>query len=210
MNSGQVNSGQVISGQVDGMAGSYVSGWAIALPYTRPCAIEITNENGQVVATGSAYLPRPDLVVLGHERTDFAFLIPVGDLDSHALLTVRAEGEELPGSPLQVGSGVFDGHMMMSNGYLIGWVSERTSQFPPPTVTIRDQDGELAGYAYPNVDKASQAFPPEPAQFTFEIPDRFYRKSTTHFSAAVGNHIFFRYAARWICMAPSMYSTPTG
>ena len=174
------------------MAGSYVSGWAIALPYTRPCSIEITDESGQVVASGSAYLPRPDLVVLGHERTDFAFLIPIGDLDSHTLLTVRANGEELPGSPLPVGSGVFDGHMAASNGYLIGWVSERASQVPPPTVTIRNQDGELAGYAYPNVDKASLARPLEPAQFTLEIPDRFYRKSTTHFTAAVGNHVFVR------------------
>lgn len=174
------------------MTGSNVSGWAIALPYTRPCTIEITNESGQLVAAGSADLPRPDLAVLGHERTDFAFLIPIDDLDSHTALIVRADGEELPGSPLQVGSGVFDGQMMVSGGYLIGWISERTSQFPPPAVTIRTQDGELAGHAYPNADKASAAPQPGPAQFMFEIPDRFYRKLTTRFLASVGGHVFAR------------------
>ncbi len=174
------------------MAGAYVGGWAIALPSRRPCAIEIINETGQVVASGSACLPRTDLAVLGHARTDFAFRIPVGDLDRHALLTVTADGEELPGSPLEVGPGVFDGHMTVSNGHLIGWVSERTAQFLPPTVTIRTQDGELAGHAYPNVGAAAQALPLEPAQFSFEIPDRCYRKSTTHFLAAVGARVFVR------------------
>ena len=183
---------RLISGHVDRMAGAYVSGWAIALPYTRPCTIEIANESGQVVASGEASLARPDLAAFGHERTNFAFLIPVADLDNHTLLTVRADGEELPGSPLKIGPGRFDGHMIVSGGHLIGWVSERTSQFLPPTVTIRTEDGALVGHACANANKASKPDLPEPAQFTFEIPDRFYRKSATCFVASVEDLVFAR------------------
>jgi len=179
----------VISGHVDEMAGAYVTGWAIALPYRRACEIEIINEKGVVVATGSASLPRPDLLALGHERTDFAFRIPIGDLDNHQLLTVRADGRELPGSPLTIGAGIFDGHMSVSQGYVTGWVSERKDRFAPPVVRIFDQDDRLLGLAYSKFSPKAQDGSLEPAQFSLEIPDWCYRKPANAFRAVVQDQL---------------------
>ena len=66
-----------VRGHVNGMAGAYVIGWAVTASGEGSCDISILNEEGAVVATGTAQRHRPDLVSLGMGRTDLAFRIPV-------------------------------------------------------------------------------------------------------------------------------------
>jgi hypothetical protein len=134
-----------VRGHVDTMEGSYIVGWAVAEPDTGNCAITITNPAGEVIAKGRASRHRQDLASLGLGRTTLAFRIAVTLPTEPVLLRIQANGEELPGSPLQLGPNQFDGHCYLEGTAITGWITERRAKFLPPHVTIIDQDGTEVG-----------------------------------------------------------------
>ena len=160
-----------VRGHVNGMAGSYVIGWAVTASGEGACDISILNEAGEVVATGTAQRHRPDLVSLGLGRTDLAFRIPVTVGVERRQLRVLADGVELRGSPLPTGAKLYDNDCTISNGRFSGWVTERVATFEPPWITIEDQHGAVVGQG-----RAEPAEPEDqfyaPARFLIDLEDR--------------------------------------
>ncbi len=160
-----------IRGQVDGMEGSYIVGWAVAEPDTGTCAITISDEAGNVVAKGRATRHRADLASLNLSRTSFAFRIPVRCTAERRVLHIRADGQELPHSPVTIGAGQFDGDATIEAGRVTGWVSERMAGFAPPEITVTDQHGRVVarGAARRDAGQADPLF--APARFSLELDD---------------------------------------
>ena len=96
-----------IRGHVDTMEGSYLTGWATSVPDTGNCAISVTDQEGKLLAKGRASRHRPDLATLGLGRTTFGYRIAVPLSEEPRLLRVLGNGEELVGSPVAVGPGLF-------------------------------------------------------------------------------------------------------
>jgi GT2 family glycosyltransferase/glycosyltransferase involved in cell wall biosynthesis len=134
-----------VIGHVDGMIGGYVIGWAVAEPDRGNCAIEITDANGEVIAKGRASRHRADLASLGLGRTTMSFRIAISNAPEPRSLHVLANGEALPGSPILVGTGTFDGDAQITAGNVTGWVTERVADAPPPLITVIDQHGVEVG-----------------------------------------------------------------
>ena len=111
-------------GRVDGFEGGYVNGWAKSAEAGGLCQIEIKDERGRLVASGHATRPRADLAKLGHG--DVAFRVAVLDIQNSKVLHVLADGIELPGSPVPVGPGYYDGHFAVINGMITGSVAEKS------------------------------------------------------------------------------------
>ncbi len=160
-----------VRGHVNGMAGSYVIGWAVTASGAGSCDISILNEDGAIVVTGTAQRHRPDLVSLGMGRTDFAFRIPVTLGAERRQWRVLADGVELRGSPLHTGPKLYDNDCTISNGRFSGWVTERLAAFEPPWITVQDQHGAVVGEA-----RAVPAEPDDPlygpAHFLIDLQDR--------------------------------------
>jgi GT2 family glycosyltransferase/glycosyltransferase involved in cell wall biosynthesis len=160
-----------VRGHVDGMVGAYVIGWAVSDADSGNCAIEILDPAGTVLAKGRASRHRDDLVSLGLGRTTMAFRIPVNIPAAPGLLRVLADGEELAGSPIKVGTGQFDGDAMVSAGAVSGWVTERFSDFPPPLITVVNQHGALVGKSRATRDPDETDKLAAAARFTVELAD---------------------------------------
>jgi GT2 family glycosyltransferase/glycosyltransferase involved in cell wall biosynthesis len=161
-----------IRGYVDGMQGSYISGWAVAEPDTGNCAIEIIDGQGKKIATGRASRHRADLASLGLGRTTLAFRIPVTNPAEPRMLHVFASGVELPGSPITTGAGQFEGAADVALGIVTGWVTERITGFEPPLVTVIDQHGAHVGQARAVIDPAEPDNFARVARFTITLHDR--------------------------------------
>jgi GT2 family glycosyltransferase/glycosyltransferase involved in cell wall biosynthesis len=134
-----------VLGRVDGMQGTYAVGWAVADPDTRNCVITVTTEDGNVIAKGRASLHRPDLASLQLGRTSMAFRMALPGCSEGKILHVLADGVELPGSPLEVGPGQYDGDCVIDRGAAKGWISERKPGFSEPMIQIVDQHGVVVG-----------------------------------------------------------------
>ena len=184
----------VTIGQVDLFHGSYLTGWAISASGKGISAIEITNEEGRVVGSGLAMLSRPDLAALGYDRNDFAFRVPVTDFGASSLLFVRADGIELGGSPVRVGSGIFDGQIAVSDGNILGWVVERKPKFSAPSIQIFDQYDQLIVSGASTVDKSGDDLLFAPARFRLRLPDICLGRSSIELRALAGAQVFARTA----------------
>ena len=161
-----------VRGHVNGMAGSYVIGWALAEPDHGNCEITVRDEAGDVLATGFAERPRADLASLGAGRTNLAFRIPVINPPTRRVLHVLADGVELPGSPFATGAGQYDKDCTVEDGAVIGWVTERVADFAPPMIQVVDQHGAVVGEAQ-SVQAADEPDPLYlPARFKVELADR--------------------------------------
>ncbi len=162
-----------VKGHVNGMSGCYVIGWALpATPDRGNCEISITDDAGIVLATGRASRHREDLTVLGVGRTTFAFRIAVDTGAGQRVLHVCADGEPLPGSPIAVGAGYYDGDCNLDRGALSGWISERFAGFEAPEITVVNQHGKIVGRG--QSAKAPAEFDPlcSPARFAFDLDDQ--------------------------------------
>nr|WP_295738671.1 glycosyltransferase [uncultured Acidocella sp.] len=154
-----------IRGHVDTMEGSYLTGWATSVPDTGNCAISVTDQEGKLLAKGRASRHRPDLATLGLGRTTFGYRIAVPLSEEPRLLRVLGNGEELVGSPVAVGPGLFDGLFSLEGDQLVGWVSERAPAKQAPFITVRNQAGQ-------EVARGQSVFEAQPADPLF-APARF-------------------------------------
>ena len=136
-----------VEGHVDGMIGSYISGWARSQASQHECEITVSTPEGEVLAKGRAGRQRSDLAVLGLGRTNFGFRIPVDNSSERRRLKVRADGIELAGSPLATGAGIFDSECKIAGAVVSGWVTERVTAFEPAMITILDQHKGTVGQA---------------------------------------------------------------
>jgi GT2 family glycosyltransferase len=186
-----------IRGHVDGMEGSYAVGWAAADPDTGNCAITIVSAAGETITKGRASRHRPDLAALGLGRTTLAFRIVIPDeAKALGLLHILADGEELTGSPLRFGTGVFDGGANLEGATFTGWAGERVADAPPARITVINQHGVEVGRAI--VRAEAQPLDPlfNPARFVLQLDDQVFgageqmlsvRANGVHFAAATCN-----------------------
>ncbi len=130
-----------IKGHVDTMEGGYVTGWAASVPDTGNCAITVTDIDGKLLAKGRASRHRPDLAALGLGRATLAYRIAIPLTAEARQLRIFANGEELVGSPLNVGPGLYDGFCMIEADMVTGWATERAKTDDTPFVTVINQAG---------------------------------------------------------------------
>jgi GT2 family glycosyltransferase/glycosyltransferase involved in cell wall biosynthesis len=161
-----------VQGHVDLMEGAYLTGWAIAVPDTGNCAITVTDTQGNVLAKGRASRHREDLKSLGFGRSTLAFRVVVPPSPVMRQLHVLANGEEIGGSPLLTGPGLFDGQVTLEGDRISGWVSERSAGFAAPLITVVNHLGvEVArGPSGFNADDTDPQF--NPARFSLVLDDQ--------------------------------------
>ena len=111
-------------------------GWAATVPDTGNCAITVIDAEGRLLAKGRASRHRPDLAALGLGRTTLAYRIAIPLGTEATRLRVLANGEELVGSPVDIGPGIYDGFCAVDSDMVTGWVSERTKAGEPPFITV--------------------------------------------------------------------------
>ena len=154
-----------VNGHVERFEGSYVVGWAARPDWASHSRIRVVSTAGDELASGLSDRERGDLMSLGHGRSDMAFRIFVPGLGDEALIHVFADDVELPGSPMPVGAGHFDGVFTTSGSVISGWVSERRHGFLPPEVEILDQDGAIVCVMQSSFGEASDHREGEAASF---------------------------------------------
>ena len=183
---------RVIQGHVDGFEGHWVLGWAIAEPDSSSCAVEIIDQNGVVVGKGRATRTRPDLRSLDKGRINFAFRIPVR-VDGDQSLRVCVDGEELAGSPVQVGPGNWDGFVEVGNGRASGWLTERTAnRDTPPLVELCDENGAVLTQVRSHFDVADSGSRFIPARFDAPLDQVWFGRGELLLSARVDDRTFAR------------------
>jgi GT2 family glycosyltransferase/glycosyltransferase involved in cell wall biosynthesis len=154
------------------MVGAYIAGWALAEPDTGNCAITIVDPEGQVIAKGRASRHRADLACLGAGRTTLAFRIAVKNGPERRHLRVLANGEDITGSPIATGAGLYDGDATVERGAVVGWVTERVNGFEPPVVTVVNQHGIVVGEQATTLDTSELDPRFAPARFSIDLDDR--------------------------------------
>jgi GT2 family glycosyltransferase len=125
------------------MEGTYVVGWAFdGGAGAGKCHITVVDDDsGELIAEGTACIERPDLARIASGQTGIAFRIPLLDLNGSERLRLYADGVELPNSPVQVGPGIFDGHVWVTGDKVHGWVTERAERRDAPMIVLRDAGG---------------------------------------------------------------------
>jgi len=154
-----------IRGHVDGLEGSYVAGWAVNAAGT-PCAITIRDARKKILAAGVASVERPDLMSVGNGRCDIAFRIPLPSLSVAKSLHVWADGVPISHAPIQLGHGLFDGHVSVGAAHAEGWVAERVANFAAPLITAVDQYGTIVMQGQSRRDEVPADAWFAPARFT--------------------------------------------
>jgi len=179
-----------LRGHIDRLEGCYVLGWAYSKDAPAGCSVQIKDGDGRVLATGDASLDRPDLVKLG--LGNCGFRISLGELSEAKALRISVKGTELPGSPLHIGPGRYDGQVWVANGFVHGWVNERLSKFEPPVVRIIDQEEEVV--CETRSDFSSQETDPlfAPARFQAQIPNSCFGRRDVQLRAFVNGVQFAR------------------
>ncbi len=140
----------------------------------RPALVIVRDDNGAVLARGPAAGERPDLAYLGLGTTQVGFRFPVGlpanaSAEPPGALHVFADGIELVGSPVLLGSGVFDGALTVAGGVVSGWVAERVDGSRAARVRLHDQDGMLLGEVEAR-RAPGEAEDATPARFSVPLP----------------------------------------
>ncbi|MBE7213456.1 MAG: hypothetical protein INR65_20765, partial [Gluconacetobacter diazotrophicus] len=164
MEAGAGTAADLVRGHADGLVGAYVTGWATAAAGS--CRITVHAPDGTVLGSGVASRRRPDLAVLGGSL-DIGFRVLVADLAGSTLLHVRADGVELPNSPLPVGPDRFDGDLVIRGDVATGWVRARVPEPLSPRVTLHAENGEIVGAALAQYEM--DAGDPHSSRATFRI-----------------------------------------
>ncbi len=182
-----------IRGLIDSVEGSYLSGWAYdqSAP-NRTCKITVLDENDAIVAQGRASRQRPDLAVLGHGRTDFAFRVLLPSITSATQLSVRADDFPLANSPIKLGPAIFDGDASLKDGVVAGWVTERISGFSPPFIEIVDQDLRVIATAQASFDNVIADQNYSPARFKVDVPNWAFNNKSLHLTVSANGVAFAR------------------
>jgi GT2 family glycosyltransferase/glycosyltransferase involved in cell wall biosynthesis len=158
-------------GFIDGMEGAYIVGWAANPPETMSCTITVVDDDGKTLATGRASRHRPDLSVLGLNRTSFGFRIAVPCRAESHYLHVLANGQEITNPPLPAGAGIFDAKCHVTQGCLSGWVTERRLGFPAPVIKAVNQNGQIVASGASTIDQGEIDPHFSPARFNLELAD---------------------------------------
>jgi hypothetical protein len=122
---------RTVIGHVDGFEGNYVVGWAVPKNHDLSCTIEIFDASENLLTSGKAERARQDLSVLGLGRNTFAFRISLADAMASKHIRVFADGAELPGSPVPMGSLRFDGAMQVVEDVTHPWVGDGAGYHRP-------------------------------------------------------------------------------
>lgn len=177
-----------VTGLVEAVTGAMLTGWAIVPGREAACEVTVRDAAGQIVVQGTANQPRSDLAGLGFGRHDIGFRLPIVLPPTADALHVQADGVALPGSPLPIGPGVWDGVVTVQDGWAEGWVQERSAGKVLPVVTLFDQDDhELA--AEPAWAGAGEG-PFQPARFRIRLPQSAWRRPHIMVRAAIDRVVF--------------------
>jgi hypothetical protein len=133
-----------IRGYVDGLEGHLIVGWAVYEADDAACLVTVSTPDGRAVGRGGASHPRDDLRNVANGRTNFAFRIAVDCPPDAEALHVTVDDVPLPGSPVVVGRGLFDGGFTVQAGVIVGAVTERAADVLPPRIRVEDQYGRIA------------------------------------------------------------------
>ncbi len=181
----------MIIGHVDRPEGRYITGWAIHQPDTHPCHVKLVTPDGKVLGSGKARLPRPDLSVLGFGRTNFAFRVPIPELDGNIKLGVFVGEHELPGSPIQFQRGLFKGAIEVSQGLIKGWVFELGRAKSAPVISLLGPSGETFETIQSQSDPAGDPMF-SPSYFNGSLPACCFGRDEVEIQAQAGNVVFAR------------------
>lgn len=89
--------GTLIAWAGDFRHGDVVVGWALFEESDDPVELEVVNEDGDIVGTGTANLERMDVMDKGHsERPDVGYQIEVSPVVPGEELTVRLADSDIP------------------------------------------------------------------------------------------------------------------
>ncbi len=179
----------MIIGHVDRPEGRYVTGWAIKQPDSSPCEVHLVTTDGKILGSGKAHLPRPDLSALGFGRTNFAFRVPIPELNEPMELGVFVGELELPGSPITFEFGLYDGVMEVSQGLIKGWVFELGRAASAPLVSLLGPYGREFGTIQSHPDPAGDPLF-SPSYFNGDLPTSCFGRDEVEIQARAGDVIF--------------------
>ena len=175
-------------GCVEGLEGHAVRGWAFSNENT--CRVSVADADGNIVANGTGSRNRQ---ALDRPPYHYTFRLPIGFHTASTVLRVFADGQELAGSPIALGSNLFDGAVSVIDGRITGWVQERASDTVPRQVEIHDHFGHLIATVLPQADS-----PDGPYRFEMDAPACLYGWPEIGLSAVCGGSIF----AKTTCSLP--------
>ncbi len=95
--------------------------------------------DGKELARGRASHPRDDLRGISAGRTNVGFRILLDKPTDIEELHVTVDKIPLPGSPIIIGRGIFDGAVRVQSGVVEGVITERAATTKPPQIEVRDQ-----------------------------------------------------------------------
>jgi GT2 family glycosyltransferase/glycosyltransferase involved in cell wall biosynthesis len=163
-------------------------GWAADGPGS--CEIVARTSTGDLLARGFAGRDRPDLLVLGLGRSNFAFRIAIPNVQSPTSVHVFASGVELSNSPLTMGPGCYCGDFSIAEGAVHGWVAECTLSDSLPQVRIIDQDGRVVAEAVAERDDLATDPHFLSRRFVAELDPFCFGRGELELRAAVGENVF--------------------
>jgi GT2 family glycosyltransferase len=161
-----------VRGFVDEMQGGYILGWAVAISDGASCVITVKDGEGRLLGKGLASRERADLASLGLGRTNFGFRVAVPHAHQQRIVHVFANDQELQGSPLRMGAGMFDGACRVEADHLTGWVTERVARFAAPVISAKNQFGEEVARGESHFDDGDIDPLFAPARFSLRLDDR--------------------------------------
>ena len=189
-----------VHGRVEGFEGLYIIGWAITGSGLENSKIEVKSPDGQTIAAARASRHRADLAEVGKGRTNISFRIPLPKLapklDGVDRLHVYADGTELPGSPLPIGTGVYDGSVTVNGGSVEGWITARALSFDPPTINIVSHDGCTLAVAASHFDATDTDPFFRPARFSCRIDQRWFGRPEVGLRVLANDKEFARTTCR--------------
>jgi GT2 family glycosyltransferase/glycosyltransferase involved in cell wall biosynthesis len=137
-----------IRGHVDGFEGRFICGWAISETDDRNCLVKVVTADGKELARGRASHPREDLRGISPGRTNVGFRILLDKPADISELHVTVDKIPLPGSPIIIGRGIFDGAVRVQSGIVEGVITERSATTTPPQIVVRDQYNRVVAEGY--------------------------------------------------------------
>ena len=118
------------AGCLQGLRGAMLTGWAVHPEQPGGAVtLRVGVDNGEAFRIEAAQMPARLAAGMPDGARGFAWPLPDAWMDgSERRLTVRVEatGELLPGCPMSLGRGHFDGEIQLDHrGWLVGWLRER-------------------------------------------------------------------------------------
>jgi GT2 family glycosyltransferase len=174
------------TGQIDHCHGRYAFGWAIPTDRATRCRITAVDTQGEVIAKTTADQPRADLISIGGGACDFGFQLAIPFTDDTGPLRIRADGEDLAGSPLSMGPEVHDGVLTIAGGRVTGWVTNRHTVLVTQDIVLTDQDGQVVMTITPSIGEDAGDPLSRPCRFDAPLPPHVFGRNEICLSARVG------------------------